>query len=139
MRPRARPRTNPCEGGIADGRMRKADQFADAAETIREFADDEGDVGDAYVTLLIHAGIAAADVICCIELGVHAQGENHVDAVALLRTVGRDADELGNALSTLLAAKTRAGYGHQPVTRDARTRSKRAADKLLRAAHDRRR
>jgi hypothetical protein len=118
--------------------MHKAEQFAEAAETIREFADDEADVGDAYVTLLIHAGIAAADVIACHELGEHARGESHTEAVALLRRVRRDGTELAEALSTLLASKTRAGYGHQPVTRDTRTRSSRAAEKLLRAARDRR-
>jgi hypothetical protein len=46
------PRTQACTDAIAAGRMRKAEQFADAAEAI----------GDAYVRLLIHAGIAAADV-----------------------------------------------------------------------------
>jgi hypothetical protein len=43
---------------LIDGRLRKAEQFLDAAETIREFSDDEHDVGDAYVTLCVHAGIA---------------------------------------------------------------------------------
>lgn len=71
--------------------MRRAEQFADAAETIRDFADDEADVGDAYVTLLIHAGIAAADVICCEALGEHAQSESHTAAVELLRRVRPDA------------------------------------------------
>lgn len=118
--------------------MRKAEQFADAAETVREFADDEADIGDAYVTLLIHAGIAAADVICCLELGEHALGESHTEAVALLRRVRRDGAELASALSTLLASKTRASYDHRPVAKDNRTRSSRAAEKLLRAAHDRR-
>jgi hypothetical protein len=47
-------------------------------------ADEAADVADAYVTLLVHAGIAASDVICCARLGEHAQGDNHVEAVALL-------------------------------------------------------
>jgi len=132
------PRTNTCTEAIAAGRMRKAEQFSDAAETIREFADDEADVGDAYVTLLIHAGIAAADVICCQELGEHAQGEKHTDAIDLLRRAGKGGGELAKALSTLLGVKTRAGYGHQPVNKDTRVRSTRAAEKLLQAARDRR-
>lgn len=117
--------------------MRKAEQFADAAETIREFADDEADIGDAYVTLLIHAGIAAADVICCEALGEHAHGESHTDAVELLRRVRPDGSDLGNALGSLLGAKTRAGYGHQPVNKETRVRSTRAVETLLRAARDR--
>jgi hypothetical protein len=117
--------------------MRKAEEFFDAAETIREFADDEADVGDAYVTLLIHAGIAAADVICCEVLGEHAHSESHTDAVELLHRVRPDGSDLGNALGSLLGAKTRAGYGHQSVNKETRIRSMRAAEKLLRAARDR--
>jgi hypothetical protein len=117
--------------------MRKAEQFADAAETIREFADDEVDVGDAYVTLLIHAGIAAADVICCDALGEHALGESHTEAVELVRRVRPDGKQLASALGSLLGAKTRAGYSHRPVSKETRTRSVRAAEKLVRAARDR--
>jgi hypothetical protein len=58
-----------CDEATIQGRLRKAEQFMEGADTIREFADDEGDIGDAYVTLCVHAGIAAADVICCIALG----------------------------------------------------------------------
>ena len=117
--------------------MRKAEQFADAAETIREFADHEADIGDAYVTLLIHAGIAAADVICCEALGEHAHGESHTDAVELLRRVRPDGSDLGIALGSLLGAKTRAGYSYQPVDQETRVRSARAVEKLLRDARDR--
>lgn len=131
------PKTKTCTQAIKAGRMHKAEQFADAAETIREFADDEADVGDAFVTLLIHAGIAAADVICCEALGEHAHGESHTDAVALLRRVRPDGGDLGNALGTLLGAKTRAGYGYRPVNQETRVRSTRAVEKLLRAARDR--
>jgi hypothetical protein len=56
-----------------EGRLRKAEQFMEGAETIRDLADDERDVGDAYVTLCIHAGIAAADVICSIALGASSE------------------------------------------------------------------
>ncbi len=126
------------EGIEVYGSLRRLLQQAhDAAETIREVADDEADSGDAYVTLLVHAGIAAADAICCQELGEHAQGESHTDAIALLRRVRPDGDELASALASLLGAKTRAGYGHQPVNEQARVRSTRAAEKLLRAARDR--
>ena len=49
--------------------MAKAKQFVEAAETVESLADDANDVADAYVTLCVHAGIAAADVICCKRLG----------------------------------------------------------------------
>lgn len=35
-----------------------------AHQAVRRDADDEADVGDVYVTLCVHAGIAAADVLC---------------------------------------------------------------------------
>jgi hypothetical protein len=43
------------------GRLKKATQFLDAAIVI----DDE--MSDAAVTLLVNAGIAAADVICGVR------------------------------------------------------------------------
>jgi len=60
-----------CDETTIQVRFRKAEQFMESADTIREFADDESDIGDAYVTLCVHAGVAAADVICCIALGEH--------------------------------------------------------------------
>ena len=120
------------------GRSRKAEQFLDAAETIREFADDEHEVGDALVTLCVHAGIAAADVLCCTALGEYAQGEDHNEALDLPTRVRPDGPELAKSLRPLLGMKTRAGYSHRAVTADDRKRAYRHADKLVRAARDRR-
>ncbi len=98
---------------------------------IVDLADDAEDVGDAYVTLLVHAGIAAADVICCARLGEHASGESHWQARDLLGQVNkRLADDLG----TLLGVKTKAGYDHRPVSEEDRRRSARAAARLVEAA-----
>ena len=130
-------RTQPCTDEIKAGRMRKATQFRDAATTIREFAADEAEVGDAFVTLLLHAGIAAADAICCHELGEHARGDSHQDAVRLIGRVTPDGAELARALDALLGAKTRAGYGYNPVNKETRTRCLRASEKLVGAARDR--
>ena len=132
------PRTRPCKESTIAGRLRKAEQFLDAAETIRDFADDERDVGDALVTLCVHAGIAAADVLCCVALGEHAQGEDHSEALDLLVRVRPDGDELTKSLRPLLGMKTRAGYSHRTVTSDDRKRALRHATKLVRAARDRR-
>jgi hypothetical protein len=131
-------RTRPCEEATTAGRLRKAEQFFDAAETIRDFAQDEDEVGDAFVTLCVHAGVAAADVICCVELGVHAQGEDHNQALTLLRKVRPGGDELAKSLGPLLGMKTRAGYSHRAVTSEDRKRAYRNAQRLLRAARDRR-
>lgn len=125
------PRSRPCSREVREGRRRKAIQFADAAETVGDLADEAAAVADAYVTLLVHAGIAAADVICCARLGRHAQGESHVEAVELLRTADHTA---ARHLDTLLKIKTRAGYSHRSATAEDRRRAMRAADVLLAAA-----
>jgi hypothetical protein len=54
-------RTRSCDEATTAGRLRKAEQFLEAAETIREFADDEYDVGDAYVTLCVGLDRLSAD------------------------------------------------------------------------------
>jgi len=131
-------RTRPCDRRTIEGRFLKAEQFFDAAETIREFASEEADAGDAYVTLCIHAGIAAADVICCIALGRHARGQDHNDAVQLLRSVASDGRSLSAALAALLGMKTRAGYDVEPVNADHRRRARRNAQSLVTAARQRR-
>jgi hypothetical protein len=101
-------RTHECDENTANGRLRKAEQFLEAAELIRGLTDDEAEVGDAYATLCVHAGIAAADTLCCIALGRHATGEDHNAAVQLLSSVTPPGGELGKSLRTLLAMKTRA-------------------------------
>lgn len=67
--------------------MAKADQFYLAAETIATTIEDQ-EIADAYVTLCVHAGIAA-DVICCARLGEHAHGDDHQEAIALLSKADR--------------------------------------------------
>lgn len=138
MADRLTTRTKPCDPGIVAGRFLKAEQFLGAAGTIREFADDETKIGDAYVTLCVHAGIAAADVICCLALGHHVQGDSHAEAVAELSRVRPDGRELGRALDALLQVKTRAGYGAQPVNAQQRRRAARNAERLVTAARARR-
>jgi hypothetical protein len=123
-------RTKPCDEALIAGRRRKAVQFLEAAETVRDFADDEADVGDAYVTLCVHAGIAAADVLCCRALGHYTEGENHNEAIAELAKVGR---QHGRDLRVLLSMKTKAGYSSAPVNADQRKRAWRAAERLVQA------
>lgn len=130
-------RTRPCDRAEAQGRLRKAEQFWESAELIREFADEESDVGDAYVTLAVLGGIAAADTICCLALGRHAQGEDHQEATKLLGSVRPDGKALANSLAALLGVKTKAGYSHRPVSHADRATAQRHGAKLLGAARDR--
>lgn len=83
-------RLQPCDTATADGRLSKAKQFLEAATVLRDASDNETDVGDAFVTLCVHAGIASSDVLCCRALGHHVQGDNHNEAIAELRKVDKD-------------------------------------------------
>ncbi|KZC96500.1 hypothetical protein [Clavibacter tessellarius] len=70
----------------ADGRFRKARQFADAAELFADAASDDADeFGDAYVTLAVHSGIASGDVISIVASGEYSPTGNHQESVAMLR------------------------------------------------------
>lgn len=120
-----------CTPAIVTGRLRKAEQFADAFTTVLEFADEPGDVSDACATLAVHAGIAAADVICCRAVGRHHQGEDHRGAIDLLAQFDTG---LARHLKTLLDLKTLAGYSHDPITLSALKKAGRAMTALVDAA-----
>jgi len=115
---------------VLRGRLGKAEQFWEVAGLVRGLTDeqDPSEIGDAYVTLCVHAGIAAADALCCAGLGEHAQGENHNDAVQLLAKVDAEASR---ALRALLGLKTKAGYSHTPATADEFKRAGRNAEALV--------
>jgi hypothetical protein len=126
-------RTVRCTDTTRAGRLAKAQQFWSAAQTIERSAEDETTISDAYTTLAIHAGIAAADVICCARLDEHARGDDHDEAVALLAQADRDR---AKDLATLLRMKTRSGYSDEPISRTNRHRAQRAAARLVQAASD---
>ena len=105
-------------------------QFVEATEIIRVLADDD-ELRDAVVTLAVHAGIAASDVICLRSLGYYWQSSNHHEAIEHLRS----ADPASAAhLTTLLALKTRAGYGSDTMSATNVERSVRAMQHLATAA-----
>lgn len=118
------------------GRLAKAEQFWEVAGMVRDLADeqDPSEIGDAYVTLCVHAGIAAADALCCAGLGEHAQGEKHDDAVQLLAKVDVEASR---ALRALLGLKTKAGYSHTSATTGEFKRAGRSAEALVMSARRR--
>ncbi len=130
-------RMRDCDEQIAASRLRKAVQFLEAAATIRDLADDEAEIGDAFVTLCVHAGIGASDVICCKALGHHVQGDDHNQAIAELSKVMPEGAELGDDLRVLLQMKNRAGYGAPPVSAAQRKRAWRRAERLVEAARSR--
>ena len=120
----------PCSAEMRAGRLAKAKQFLQAAELIEPSEAD--DIADAYVTMCVHAGIAAADVICCARLGRHHQGDNHTEAVALLKKAG--ATDEAKRLATLLSLKSKAGYTHLPSSSADVKKAGRSAKELVEAA-----
>lgn len=130
-------RIRDCDEPTREGRLRKAVQFLEAAATIRDLANDESEIGDAFVTLCVQAGIAASDVVCCKALGHFVQGDDHNQAIAELSKIRPDGTELGNALRALLQMKTRAGYGAPAVSAAQRKRAWRRAESLVEAAQAR--
>jgi len=118
-------RTRPSSSAIRAGRLRKATEFLDAAALIEE------DAPDAAVNLYVLSGIAAADVICCAQLGRYAVGDNHTEAVGLLKLAD---STLEKYLLVLLNIKSKVAYTHQSATVDERKKAKRAAEALAESA-----
>jgi hypothetical protein len=123
--------TRKCTASDAAGRLEKARQFLDAADAIDVAIENGGDLSDAYVTLCVHAGIAAADALCCARLGVHATGPDHSASAALL---GRIDKSLAKNLQRLLGLKTKAGYSSAPSSATDRRMAGRTAARLVEAA-----
>ena len=111
-------------------RLLKAEKFLLAAETIATIIDDLA-MGDAYVTLCVHAGVAAADVICCSKLGVCYEGLDHNGAIASLAKLDHTT---ALSLSTLLHIKTRSPEDALLTIKSDQQRAGRAAAFLVRAA-----
>jgi hypothetical protein len=125
-------RTSGCDPAVLAGRLAKARQFAAAANDVLALAEEAQEVADAFVTLAVHAGIAASDVICCVRLGRYARSERHDGAISLLGSAHEDA---AKSLSVLLRMKTVAGYSYRPVSTSDRLRAERAMNTLLEAAN----
>lgn len=121
-------RTVTADDAIRKGRLAKARQFLQVAEDAQELSADGADVADAVATLYVHAGIAAADAICAAGRGEYSQGQDHQQAIKLLASVDAGASR---QLRTLLSMKTRAGYGHDPISKQDLLRAARAARTLV--------
>ena len=95
-----------------ESRATHARAFLTAADLIVGLGRDAGieQSGNLIGSLAVLAGIAAADAICGHTLGERAGGENHVEAVALLRRGSAVGDKSAAQLKRLLDAKTTTQY-----------------------------
>lgn len=82
------------------------------AEEFHLAATSELDAGRsiAATSLAIHAAINAADAVCGARLQLRAAGQDHYEAIKLLRRAGEDGASLANDLSRLLRLKSKAEY-----------------------------
>ncbi|MEN8040771.1 MAG: hypothetical protein ABFR95_04640 [Actinomycetota bacterium] len=127
--PRSR-RTSPCTRQHAVNRLSQAESFAELA-TIVDPGRDPGPDRSAAVANAVLAAIAAADALCCARLGVHAAGNDHREAVRLLKDVAEVGAETATALSTLLGLKQKAQYGATDPSAGETVRAVRAMQQII--------
>lgn len=121
-------------GGRAEGRAR-LQVAAKYLETADLAASDRGRaVNNVVVGIAVLAGTAASDAVCLFALGVRYSGTDHAEAATLLRQVDPD---LADELSKLIRLKPPSHYGHSFISEADRTKSLRAARKLVGAAQTR--
>lgn len=119
------PRQRDCDPAVIAGRLAKAEEFLASAEIL------EGEMPNSADDLFIDAGIAAADVICCVRLGVHSNSGRHTEALALMEQA--DAESKPH-LAALLGVKNKVAYTHESLSAAEHTRMSRAATHLVEAA-----
>lgn len=97
-------------------RQSHAHAFLDSARLVDQLGVDAGidPIGNTIASLAVLAGIAASDALCGAEVGERV-GENHADAVKLLRqaTPGKSS---AAQLQRLLDAKAESQYSPRLVT-----------------------
>lgn len=114
---RSKARTASCTREDAQERLRRAESFLYVADLALGECVDMPDSDDAInlsgvaAALAVLAGIAAIDAACCHRLGVRSRGQDHAQAVALVRDVVPYGAELAKDLDRLLDLKDNAHYG----------------------------
>ena len=122
-------KTQDCTPGEARRRLLAAHKFLEAAELFLDDPDPEG--RRVAVSNAVHAGIAAADAICCVRLGRHAVGDDHRSATELVRKTGPGGADAARALTTLLGLKSKAQYQIGVIGRTDATSAVRRARSLV--------
>ena len=112
MSPRRAGRTATCDRNDASVRLRHAESFLVVADLVLDQSDDAAlALTSVAASLAVLAGIAAADAACCVALGRRARGQNHEEAVALIRTIAPNGEAMARDLGRLLGLKDDAQYG----------------------------
>jgi hypothetical protein len=111
VNPRPAGRTAACTRIDAVRRHDHAEKFLEVAEIVDADSDDVPASANVAAALAVLAGIAASDAACCATLGRRSRGQDHRQAVELLREVSAGGPEVARRLQRLLDLKDSAHYG----------------------------
>lgn len=113
-------------------RLDQARAFLDVAELVGSDPDEVASPGVA-AALAVLAGIAASDAACCATLGRRSRGQDHREALDLVRQVAGGA-RMAQDLRRLLDIKDGAQYGMVFVSHQRATTAVKQARRLVEAA-----
>lgn len=106
--------------------LAKATQYLEAAKDSLESGRQ-----DAAVSLAVHTGINAADVISGARQGIRSSGPDHSMAIKALGASGRDGLEAARHLRKLSPLKNLAEYDAAPVSKQQALSALRSAEQVL--------
>jgi len=133
--PRRSGRTAQCSREHAALRLRHAESFLVVADLALEQPDDGMlALTGVAASLAVLAGIAAADAACCAALGRRVRGQDHQDAVTLVRSIAQGGEGMARDLARLLELKDDAQYGVLIVAPDRASSAVTWARRLVTAA-----
>lgn len=133
MTRRSANRTQPCSPRQARSRRSHARKFLEVAEIAAEEHKQDPEYASVAASLAVLSGIAAADAICCSELGERARGQDHNEAETLMRAI-EGFEGAAKHLRELLDLKDEAHYGFFDISSPELRRALRRARALLEAA-----
>lgn len=97
-------RTKNCDRKDALQFMSRALSHLEAIELL------EDDLPDSAANLAVSVAVNASDAACCARLGKHSQGQDHLEAFALLKTVTPGGEDMAKDLRRILQKKSDAQY-----------------------------
>ena len=123
------PRTRIVSASQARSYVAKANEYLAAAA-------NELDAGRpiAATSLAIHAAINAADAVTGMRIGRRAAGQDHDEALKMLREAGQDGAEVERNLARLLPLKTKTEYEPDDIPRAEASRAVERATRCVAVA-----
>lgn len=122
-------RTRPVSAVQVRAYLSKAEEYLSAAT-----AELDADRPIAATSLAIHAAINAADAVTGVRLGVRAAGQDHEEAIVLLRIAGPDGVAVAKDLGRLLPMKSRAEYEPDDIPASDAARAVERARRIVQVA-----